>query len=718
MTSETRRVTTGVRWALPLLFLGLGVGSDPLWARQEQEPDKKEQKGKEDEAPTTAVRNFVVTVEESLPLVAREASVASKVAAPLQELPASLSVVSHPLFKSQDAVILSDALRNVSGINIQSNFAVHDFFLIRGFDSLSTGLVLTDGAPEPEATFYNLYNIEQVEVLKGPSAFLYGGNPLSGVVNLTRKEPQFNTFFQGSGTIGAFGTFRGQADLNLGSSDGPLAFRLNVMGQDVDGYRDRANHQVAVNPALTWKPNERDRVTVNFEFVTNQFTPDAGLPLLGNQIPNVSRESDYGSPFDISDQNIYRFRFDWSHQVSDSIQIRNKFYYTDLDWESDGTLLSGVFPDQTGALQVQRFLNLLDDRQRLVGNQFEVLFRFNTGAVRHDLLTGFEASRLADKFSLDVAFLPTEDLFNPVETAQEPFFFLPGQSQIGDSRALVFAPYFVDQVHLTEKLRLFVGGRLDTVDFEDAPSASRRRDTRFSPMVGFLVAPKTDLSIYVNAGKAFAPPSSLVVGDRQPEESRQYEVGLKKRFGDRLQATLALYQLERDNIAIPDQTGVTRRQGDERSRGIEVELAAQHTPFWHTFVNYAYNDTDLRRFSEIGLVDFFPPTFGVIDRSGNVAPFAPKHIFSVWTNKEFPIGFGIGGGARYLSGQFIAPDNAFQIDGHLTFDAVVSWRVENWRISLNLKNLTDRHFETRGFGATSVIPATTFGAYGTIQFTM
>lgn len=705
-----------IRFVPAVLGLSLLFPARALLAQQ-PEAEKAEEK-QEQEKPDEAERNFVVTVEESLPFVADRANVATKLSNDLQDIPASVTVVSHPLFRSQDAVILSDALRNVSGVNLQSNFGVHDYFLIRGFDSLSTGLVLTDGAAEPEATYYNLYNVEQVEVLKGPAAFLYGGNPLSGVVNLTRKQPQFNTFMQAVGTIGAFGTFRGQADFNLGSEDSPAAFRLNVMGQESEGYRELENHQVAVNPALTWKLSDDTQLTFNFEYVTNQFTPDAGIPLLGNTVPDVPRTRSYGSPFDVSDQDIYRARVDWTHRLTDSITLRNKFYYTDLEWRSDGTLLSGVFPNAQGGLDVQRFLNLLNDRQKLAGNQFEAIFNFFTGPVKHELLTGFEAGRLGDEFTLDVAFLPPLDLFNPVETAREPFFFLPDQSLIGDSRSLVLAPYFVDQIHLTEKVRVFVGGRLDHIDFEDDPRNDQRTDNRFSPMVGFLAAPNKGLSLYVNAGQSFAPPSTLVTGDRAPEESRQYEAGVKKKFGDALKATLAFYHLERDNIAIPDATGVTRRQGDERSRGVELELAAAHTPFWHSFVNYAYNDTELRRFAEFGLVSFFPPVFGVLDRSGNRAPFAPRHIFNAWTTKEFANGIGIGGGARYVSGQFIAPDNNFQIDDYLSFDAVISMRLEHWRLSFNIKNLTDRNYENRGFGVASVIPADAFGVYGTIQFTM
>ncbi len=664
-------------------------------------------------------KDVVVTVEEEAPIVSSRGSVATKLSAPILDTPASISVVSHSLFKSQDSVTLTDAMRNVPGINIQSNFGVHDFFFIRGFDSLATGMVLTDGAAEPEATFYNLYNIDQVEVLRGPGTFLYGGNPMSGAINLTRKQPRFSPFMQASGTMGSFGTFRGQFDFNLGEADSPVAFRINAMGQDVRGYRnDQENHQVAINPALTWRVSDKTQVTFNFEYVSNEYSPDAGLPLLGDQIAPVNRQTSFGSPFDHSEQELVRFRFDWHRQVSDQIELRNKFYYTELDWQTSGTLLVGVFPNATGSLEVQRVLNLLDDGQRFFGNQFEGIFRFNTGSVRHELLTGIEVARLGDDFTLDVAFLPGLDLFNPVETARKPLFLLPNQSLAGDQRSIIVAPYIVDRIQLSEQVHVFLGGRLDHLNFEDEKTGVRKDENEFSPMAGLVVKPHSQVSVYFSGGTSFAPPSSLVRGFQDSEQGSQLEFGIKNDLLDgRLGFNAALYHVERENVAIPDATGVTRQLGMQESDGFELESVFQVTPGWYTFAGYSFNDSELTRFAEIGLVAFPPPTFGPIDRSGNTPPFAPRHIFNLWTSKDFSNGIGVGGGARYVSGQFIAPDNAFKLNDYVTLDAVISYRVENWRLSFNFKNLTDKNYETRGFGASSVIPADAFGVFGTIQYT-
>src|SRR5262245_23827421 len=180
----------------------------------------------------------VVEVQGDLPAVSGPALGVTKVTLDLADTPTSVSVVPSTVIESQRAIVLGDALRNVSGVNVGTGNGVHDFFVMRGFDSLSSGLVLTDGAPEPEATFYPLYNVSQVEVMKGPTAILYGGNPLSGAVHLVRKQPQPKRFADASLSYGKFDTFEGMLDANASSADGKLSFRLNGLAMDTSGYRD------------------------------------------------------------------------------------------------------------------------------------------------------------------------------------------------------------------------------------------------------------------------------------------------------------------------------------------------------------------------------------------------------------------------------------------------------------------------------------------------
>jgi TonB-dependent siderophore receptor len=691
-----------------VLALAALPGLVPAPAAQEAKP------------PEEAKPRFESSVEVAAEVTAAPtpSGVATRLPVESKDLPLTVSVLGRPILDEQAALVLGDALENVSGVNVATGFGVFDYFVIRGFDSLSSGLVLTDGLPEPESTFYPLYNVRQVEVLKGPASFLHGGNPLSGTVQLARKQPQAKTFADVALGYGRYGTFEAAADANAATADGKVAARLNATWQGTEGYRDLPDGSIkAVNPILSWRPDDRTRILFDYEFVRSEWPPDTGIPFVGESgeaLAPVPRTRSYQTPYDASTQDVQRFRFEAERRLSDSLVLRNRLFYTELTWDSDGTLVSGTFPFPDGRTYVARTLVLLDDRQRLLGNQLELGASFRTGPLHHDLLAGFEVRSLEDRFTQDVAFLPPIDLLDPVETAQPPFATVPFLGQSGDSSALVLAPYLVDRVRFSPKVQAFVGARLDVLDYEDPPNATEREDTQMSPMVGLVFSPTSDLALHASWGQAQAPPSTQVVGPREPEESRQAEVGAKLSLpGGKAFASVALYHLEREGIAIPDSTGLSRQVGDQRSQGIEVDLSVRPSPGWVTTAAYAYTDAELTRFAET--VPVSATDFVVVDRSGNRAPLAPRHIFSLWTSKHFASGLGLALGLRSLGDQFVAEDNRYAIGGYTTLDAMLSYEVRRVRFRLNLRNLTGTEYETRGFGAVSAIPARPFEAIARVE---
>jgi TonB-dependent siderophore receptor len=656
-----------------------------------------------------------VDVESELPAVPPSSATALKFPVPVQELPLSVSVIPRRLIADQDAYVLSDALKNASGVNVGTGFGVFDFWVIRGFDSLSSGLVLNDGVREPESTLYPVYNVRQVEVVKGPT-FLYGANSLAGSVNLVRKQPTPRRFADVSLSYGRFGTFEGTVDANTANESGTVAFRVNGVYQGTNQYRSLPDASVgAINPSLLWRPDDETRLGVSFEYARAHQSPDTGIPFVDGALAAVDRKTSYQSPFDDSLQSVYRLRFDAEHRLGERFTLRNKFYYTEQSWDSTGTLVSGVIPIP-GSPQVARVLTILDDRQKICGDQLEAVARFRTGAVRHDFVGGFEYTWLRDPFTQDVAFIPTVSLTNPVDPGGYPILPIPPLGQVGDSTGNVLAPYVVDRMTLAKKWQLTAGARLDSIDYEDPPTQTSRDDTKVNPMGGVVFLPRPDLSFYVSAGTAFAPPSTQVVGPRDPEESWQAEVGAKVEFlsGKGL-ATLAVYNLERDNIAIPDSSGITRQQGDQRSRGFEVELSAEPTKGWVTYASYAYNDAKLTSFAEVVRTGQGPADFVVVDRSGNRSPLAPRHIGNLWTSRQFTNGLGLAAGLRFVGEQFVSEDNRNAIDGYVTVDAIVSYRFGRVRAAVNLKNLTGTEYESRGFGAVSAIPARPFEVLGRIE---
>ena len=655
-----------------------------------------------------------VFVKGQAPATPTSKTVAAKLPLSLQETPASVAVVKAELSEEQGNFVLGDALRNVGGVNVHPGNGTFDFFVLRGLDSLTSGLILTDGAPEPETTSYQLYNVERVEVLKGPSAFLYGGGPLGGTVNLVRKQPLGTDFLEFGASFGSFDTYEASLDANLATADQRFAFRLNSVWQDSDLYRDdQSSNTVAFNPSFSWRPGERTSINVNLEFADIEYTNDQGLPLLlTNEIPDVPRTRSYQSPFDTSDQEVRRFQIDYETRFSDSFTLRNKLYYRELDWFSVSTTFNGVFPNPfTGGQLVSRNLLNLDDKQNFVGNQLEGLWRFQTGSVTHNLLVGVELAQLSDELAFSFGPLPLIDLDNPVETAQTPLLF-PAFG--ADAQSDIVAPYVVDQITFSEKFQLLLGARYDRIDFEDKITGISREDDDVSPMVGLVMQPNDRLSLYASYGESFAPQSTFVVGqgqNRAPEGSQQVEVGVKRQlWGGNGSWSLALYQIDRENIAIPDDaTGVLAQTGDQRSEGIELEFTARPSPGRALFFSYAYTDSELTEFREtiqVGQNQFF-----IFDRSGNTPAYTPEHLANFWISQKMRGGWGVGLGGRYVSEQFIDEDNAFELEDYVVFDATVFYTQGPWRLSLNLKNLTDEEYFTRASQGNSVIPVAGFAAY-------
>ena len=667
------------------------------------------------ESPERTLEEVVVT--DTTSDRASDVSTGLKLGLSAMETPSSVGVVTLGTIEAQGANILGDALRNTAGVTTHTGFGVHDVFFIRGFESLTNGLVLTDGAAEPEVSFYNLYNVERVEVLKGPAAFLYGANPLSGAVNLVRKAPRFADHGSFGIAYGAYQTNRGTVDVGWAEGD-DIALRLNGLWRDSENYRDdKENTTLAVNPALRWRAGDDVTFDINFEYAELDYVSDAGLPLVnGMPAPNVARTQSYQSPFDRSEQTTLRGRFDLTAELGGWVTLRNKAYFTDLDWLSDGTLFNGAFPNQTGSWETFRTLASLDDEQRALGDQLEAVLRFDTGALRHTLMIGVEAMQLTDRFTLDVAALPNSDIFSPVETATRPLFQIPGALQTVDATTLVAAPYLVDHVALSDQVQVLLGARHDWVEYEDDVSGQQRDYAQLSPMVGAVYAPSATLSLYGNFGRAFAPPSSRVLGDVEAEESTQFELGAKHILMEgKARASLAVYSLERD-ITIPDTSQITEQLGTQRSRGVEVEAEAHPDDTLSIYASYALNDSEYTEFMQT-LVVQTAEGFDVqtVARVGATPAFAPEHILNIWAEKRLDSGLGLALGARYVGDQFVSEENAFTIDSVLTLDAGVSYAYEDVTWRLNVRNLTDREYVTRGFGEFSVIPAqpiTVFSSLG------
>lgn len=694
----------------------------------------------------------ILVIGERVGKTTRQSSIGVKLPLNIRATPASIGVVTSDLINEQNNTTLGDALRNVSGVNAQSGFGVFDYFIIRGFNSLENGLVLTDGTFEPEVMMYDLYNIDRVEALKGPGAFLYGGNPLSGTINLVRKQPIFRNFTNVASSYGSFNSYRGSVDAGFVNQTSRFSGRFNGLWQAGDGYRDAKDSKVyAVNPTFSWRLNNRNTLHANVEYVYSELSPDAGIPMLLNansgtftSVFNTDAKTSFQPDSDVSEQQMLRFKVDFRSRLNNVVSIRNKLYYTNLDWQSQSTLLGGAVTDQFLGTIVPRSSSTLDDRQWVIGNQLELIANIEAGGVLHNFLGGVEVSQLSDNFrvSFENASLVLAD--NPLVEIQTGAEGAPQFLTDGDGSSRVIAPYFVDRISLSTLAQVFIGGRFDMINYTDdrldfvetfsnttgyraefISSETDRSYNEFSPMAGVVLHPTNTTSIYGNYGRAFAAPSSQTPGDLEAEESVQFEAGLKNSFANgKVDLNLAYYDIERRNIALPSTSGISSTVGSQQSAGVEVDLTVRPAKGLVALVSWAFNESELTEFKEVLFAPNPDPMpglekFGIeFDHSGNVTPFAPKHLLNFWVSKEFDSGLGLAAGGLCTTQQFIAPDNAYAIDDKVTFDGAVFYTVNQWSLRLNLKNITNQEYFTRGFSSTAVIPANPFSIVGSIKVSM
>lgn len=679
-----------------------------------QEPTQTEQPAQPESGEEEI--EILVTGERESDYSVPDASVGTRTDTPLGDIPQSIKVIPQQVLEDQNVQRVTEALRNVPGVGIVSppEFVSEEFFLIRGFGSTTT----IDGLRDTTAdtTGSGLANIARIEVLKGPAGALFGQGAAGGTVNIVTKRPQSNPFYEIEGTIGSFDTYEGALDFTGPlNADQTLLYRLTGTASQLGSFTDSPNSErYFISPVLTWLIGKDTRLSLQTEYISAK-SPDAfGLPAIGTIFSNpngeIPRDRYIGEPsFDKNDRQVFRVGYDLEHRFSDNWQLRNAFRASFQQFEEN--VISGVellednrtLVREAGFSEATRDVYLLDTNA--VGN-------FQTGSVAHQLLFGFDLS--TDFFDLPrsgSAAIEPLDLFNPVygqqtigEITEDPDF----NNQINR-----LGIYLQDQITLLPQLKILLGGRFDLIsqESESDGDTSFQQDEAFSPRVGLVYQPSQNVSLYGSYSRSF----EQVIGttfDRQlfqPERGTQYEVGVKTDWLDgRLSTTLALYEITRSNVLTddPDNPGSTIQTGEQRSRGVELDIAGEILPGWKIFGGYAYTDAKLTE----------DETFEVGSRLTNT----PENAFSLWTTYEIQEGdlegLGFGLGFYYVGQRQGDLDNSFTLPDYFRTDAALYYRRNNFRAALNFKNLFDVNYLENTFNENdlSLIP----GLPLTVQLTL
>ncbi|MFQ4146035.1 TonB-dependent siderophore receptor [Chlorogloeopsis sp. ULAP02] len=690
-------------------------------------PSPREEEGEESEEPTAQQDEpieLVVTGEQDGYRVP-DTSVGTRTDTPLRDIPQSIQVVPQQVLRDRQARTITDGLENVSGVNTigYGSNSTRDYFTIRGFEAFAA---LVNGLPDPQITNdASFFNVERLEVLKGPASVLYGDSAsggIGGTINFVTKQPLRDPFYEVSATIGSYNDYQGTIDLS-----GPLNDSRTVLYRLIAGYRSNETfidfndaRIFAVAPSLSFSLGENTDLIFEGDVTIQERigqTPN-GLPAVGSVLPNPNGKvrrsfSPTGPSEDIQTING-RVGYRLEHRFNENLKLRNAFRYTFAGGDNEGVPL--IFPASLEA--DNRTLNRIATIPLSSGlaNTYyldtNLLGQFSTGSINHQLLVGFSLSRdeSRNNFAFGVPLIPV-DIFNPV---YDQTFASPDPSTDSFRTRDTLGIYLQDQITLAENLKLLLGGRVDI--FEErttdrlANTETSQSDTAFSPRVGIVYQPIAPISLYASYSQSFTPTiGTSARGETfQPGRGTQYEVGIKADLTSRLSTTLAFYDLTRSNVTTtdPDNPNFSVQTGEQRSRGIELDISGEILPGWNIIGGYAYTDARVTKDNTIPV--------------GNRLYSAPNHAFNLWTTYRIQtgdfrgLGFGLG---FYYVGE-VAADlaNTLELPSYFRTDAAIFYERDQFRAALNFRNLFDVEYYTAWGSGENVYLGNPFTVQGTISW--
>ncbi len=623
--------------------------------------------------------------------LATRSATATKMDVPIIDTPASIQVVPRAVIEDQGATRLADVVRNVSSVQVSgANGGRSDLFLIRGF---AARRIARDGFLSPssfgDAAQLGLANVERVEVLKGPPSILYGPAGPGGLVNIITKKPQPEPRYSLTGRAGSFDFYRGDVDLNQPlTEDGKLLARLNASYENADSFRDHFinSERIQVAPSLRWVPTSRTTVDLDLEYYDRRHQFDYGVIAVDGKAPALPRERFLGEEKDRVDSDEIRIQASVDHGLNDDWSLRALVRFSDTNATPTQSFPLGLEAD--GRTLNRRFFVFNQDYQNYA-LQANLTGKFETGPLEHQLLFGADSNFTRFESEARAADLDPIDIFDPVYGATPGPLSAPGTQ---DRRIDFYGVYLQDLISFGDHWKLLLGGRFDTAktrfDRNDV-NVTDKWDQAFSPRAGLVYQPIDDISIYASYTTSFLPPLSGASFDGEefePEEGEQFEIGVKRDWFDgRLSTTLAAYQLTRSNVSTADPQNPTFsiQVGEQRSRGVEFDVAGELAPGWNVIGSLAYLDAEVTKDNTLPV--------------GNQLVNAPNWSGSLWATYAFqgsPLrGLEIGGGVFVVGDRKADFANQVDVDGYARVDLFARYEInDNISLALNIENLFDKKY--------------------------
>ena len=601
--------------------------------------------------PTSAPKAFAVSQDARTGTVgyyANSTSVATKTNTPLLNVPQSVAVLTKDFIQDQSTHSITDLSRYVPGVAVHQGEGNRDELVIRGVDSSANFFV--NGFRDDVQYYRDIYNTQSIEVLKGPSALVFGRGAGGGVVNRTLKEADGTRVYDASVQTGSYGDRRVTLDAGQAVNEN-VAVRLNAFYEGSDTFRDYGNlERYGFNPTITLKPDDDTKVKLSYEFYHDKEVADRGNPSIGTGtrfnstspfVPNGNYSAFFGSP-------IYNNTY---ADVQTGIDLRNTGIFANTGKNSD------------------------------VGNAFAPTY-FGTINFIHQY----------------------PGAFSPGVTAAD---------SNSKYRLNIESAYAQDQIDVTRWLQLIAGARFDRFEFsatdENTGIFRQRTDDKVSPRAAVIVKPVDNVSVYGAYSISYLPSSgdqfsALNTGSAliAPQKFENTEVGVKWNIAPRLQYMAAIYQLNRTNVPLAIGGGLFAISGSNVIKGFETALTGYVTNDWQATLGYAYTDARIGSDTNSSTAAVPPPPTIL---KGNRVQLVPFNQVSLWNKYQIDPMWGAGLGIIYFSDSYAASDDFVKLPGFVRVDAALYLKInQTWSGQLNVENIFNTGYWASADGNSNISP--------------
>jgi catecholate siderophore receptor len=624
----------------------------------------------------------------------RKTSTATKTNTDVKDIPQALSVVSSGQIEDQQLRSVGDMLLFVPGASYNAGEGNRDTLVLRG--NSSTADFFVDGVRDDVQYFRDFYNVDRVEVLKGPNAMIFGRGGGGGIVNRVLKKPSLGDYRSLSASADGWGDLRFTGDIDQALSDS-AGVRLNTMYEDGDSFRRHVDlKRYGINPTAAVVIGGNTRIDLGYEHFYDRRTADRGVPADGDEPIKGFRRTFFGDPDDsFSKANVDVATLAIEHSFSDSLMLRNHTLLGDYDKFYQNIYPTG-FSAATGLVTLGAYNNATTRRNLF--SQTDLVWESRLGGIDQTLLFGFEVGRERSRNRRETGSFPggnTTPISDP--TVDIPVIFAPDSDDANNRvKATVAAAYVQDQIRPAEWLEIIAGLRFDSFklsvdDFSLAGGGGEfaRRDNLWSPRLGVVLKPRDNLSFYASYSRSYLPQSgdqfSSLDADRaalKPERFDNYEIGAKWEVLHGLLATAAIYQLDRTNTRAADPLDPTRivLTGAQRSRGLELGLERSVTSRWLVSAGYTLQKAEISETTSAA-------------PKGREVPLVPRHSFSLWNRYDVTKQLGVGLGIIARTKSYASISNKVKLPGYTRVDAALYYKLPwGMEAQLNVENLFDAHY--------------------------